>query len=79
MRFTNLPGKLSLCLLSVLSLLTSGCSLQPVAAWEKGPLADRAMQFGGDPVVEGFDDHFYFSQEAASGGRGFSGGGCGCN
>ena len=25
------------------------------------------------------DDHIYFSKEASSGGRGGSGGGCGCN
>jgi hypothetical protein len=25
------------------------------------------------------DDHIYFSKEASSGGRGFAGGGCGCN
>jgi hypothetical protein len=25
------------------------------------------------------DDHIYFSKESSSGGRGFAGGGCGCN
>ena len=25
------------------------------------------------------DDHIYFSKEGTSGGRGFGGGGCGCN
>ncbi len=25
------------------------------------------------------DDHIYFSKEGSSGGRGFGGGGCGCN
>jgi hypothetical protein len=32
-----------------------------------------------DPVEAGLDDHSYFSKEASSGGRGFGGGGCGCN
>jgi hypothetical protein len=30
-------------------------------------------------VLAAFDDHTYFSKEASSGGRGFGGGGCGCN
>ncbi|MDI9347682.1 MAG: DUF4266 domain-containing protein [Methylacidiphilales bacterium] len=30
-------------------------------------------------VHDSTDDHIYFSKEGSSGGRGFSGGGCGCN
>ncbi|MCB0394779.1 MAG: DUF4266 domain-containing protein, partial [Bdellovibrionales bacterium] len=37
------------------------------------------MQFGAEGLESGFEDHTYFSKEASAGGRGFSGGGCGCN
>jgi hypothetical protein len=37
------------------------------------------MQLDAYPVDAAIDDHIYFSKEAASGGRGFGGGGCGCN
>jgi hypothetical protein len=32
-----------------------------------------------DPLGDGFMDHTYFSREAATGGHGVGGGGCGCN
>ncbi|HQA35203.1 MAG TPA: DUF4266 domain-containing protein [Casimicrobium huifangae] len=37
------------------------------------------MTFGADPLDEAFSQHVYFSKEAASGGTGVGGGGCGCN
>jgi hypothetical protein len=37
------------------------------------------MQVNPYPVQSKLDDHIHFSKEAASGGRGFAGGGCGCN
>jgi hypothetical protein len=37
------------------------------------------MQLDGKAVDRALDDHIYFSKEASSGGRGFGGGGCGCN
>ncbi|MEW8507884.1 MAG: DUF4266 domain-containing protein [Candidatus Thiodiazotropha sp.] len=37
------------------------------------------MQLIADPIEASLDDHIYFSKEASSGGRGFAGGGCGCN
>ena len=57
----------------------SGCAVVPVAAWDKGDLARPAMQFDADRLDTAFGDHIYFSKEAASGGRGVGGGGCGCN
>ena len=33
----------------------------------------------GYKLIDTTDDHIYFSKEASSGGRGFGGGGCGCN
>lgn len=54
-----------------------GCArVQP---WERDMLADPRMQPDAGPVAAGIDDHIYFSKEASSGGRGFGGGGCGCN
>ncbi len=50
-----------------------------VRPWEKGELAAPEMQLLCDPLEFELDDHIYFSREASSGGRGFGGGGCGCN
>ena len=57
----------------------TGCSSMGVEPWERGVLARPEMSLGADAVSRGFDDHIYFSKEASSGGRGFGGGGCGCN
>jgi hypothetical protein len=58
----------------------SGCALvTPVQAWEKGTLARPAMLLEGDVLETRFDEHVYSSREAASGGSGVGGGGCGCN
>jgi hypothetical protein len=37
------------------------------------------MSLDSAPLDAAIDDHIYFSKEASSGGRGFGGGGCGCN
>lgn len=65
-------------LLIVPCLVLTGCATQ-VAPWERGVLAREEMQLDADPVDAALDDHIYFSKEASSGGRGFGGGGCGCN
>ncbi len=57
----------------------SGCASLGVRAWERDQLARPEMQLDPDPSASGIDDHVYFSKEASSGGRGFGGGGCGCN
>ena len=60
--------------------LLAGCSgLGQVQAWEKGQLAKPAMTFEADPLDQRFMQHIYSSKEAASGGYGVGGGGCGCN
>ena len=59
--------------------LLGGCSGLGVKSWERDVLAKEEMQLISDPVEAGLDDHIYFSKEATSGGRGFGGGGCGCN
>jgi len=58
----------------------SGCSLTPVQPWQKGTLARPEMTIqGNDPLDNKFSDHLYGTREAASGGAGIGGGGCGCN
>jgi Domain of unknown function (DUF4266) len=57
----------------------SGCSSMGVEPWDRDILAKEEMQMPMDPVEAALDDHVYFSKEASSGGRGFGGGGCGCN
>ena len=52
--------------------LVAGCSSVGVDPWDE-------MQLVTDPLEAATDDHIYFSKEASSGGRGFGGGGCGCN
>ena len=65
--------------LSLLLLASTACSSLGVEPWERDVLAKEEMQLTTDPVEAGLDDHIYFSKEASSGGRGFGGGGCGCN
>ena len=50
-----------------------------VQPWERDILAKEEMQLTTDALEAAIDDHIYFSKEASSGGRGFGGGGCGCN
>ena len=56
-----------------------GCSAMGVKPWERETLAKPEMALDAYPIDSTFDEHVYFSKEAASGGRGFGGGGCGCN
>jgi hypothetical protein len=60
-------------------LVCGGCSSMGVEPWERDVLARDEMQLTSDAVEAATDDHIYFSKEASSGGRGFGGGGCGCN
>ena len=60
-------------------LTLSGCSNLGVKPWERNILAKPSMALEENSMDLTFDDHIYFSKEASSGGRGFSGGGCGCN
>jgi hypothetical protein len=65
--------------LILLVIFSSGCSSMGVEPWERDILAKDEMQLTSDPIEAATDDHIYFSKEASSGGRGFGGGGCGCN
>lgn len=58
-------------------LVLGGCTV--VQPWERDVLARPEMSLDAAPLDAAIDDHIYFSKEASSGGRGFGGGGCGCN
>jgi hypothetical protein len=60
-------------------LAITGCSNLGVKPHQRGLLAKKSMLLTNYPMEAGLDDHIYFSKEASSGGRGFGGGGCGCN
>lgn len=62
-----------------LVLLLGGCSTIGVKPWQREILARPDMEITAYPLDAAIDDHIYFSKEAASGGRSFGGGGCGCN
>ena len=66
--------------LALAATVLGGCANLGVQPWERELLAKPSMQLSGAMALEaGFDDHVYFSKEAATGGRGYGGGGCGCN
>lgn len=69
-------------LLLAAALLAAGCSspkLVRVKPWERAALTDYTMRPDRDPLHTAMAEHVYFSREAATGGRGVGGSGCGCN
>jgi hypothetical protein len=78
----NLLLKLALlAAIGAAALAESGCSTTAtrVRPWERAALADETMNPDRDPLGTAMSEHVYFSREAASGGRGVGGSGCGCN
>lgn len=73
------PAAIRITTLGAIAMICSACSTMGVEAWERDVLAKDEMQLISDPLEAALDDHIYFSKEASSGGRGFGGGGCGCN
>jgi hypothetical protein len=58
----------------------AGCAtIAPPKPWERGDLAKPSMQIDPDRLQTKLDQHIYSSKEAATGGYGVGGGGCGCN
>jgi hypothetical protein len=72
-------NKTKLGILAIIITVASGCTSMGVEPWERDILAKDEMQLTTDAIEAATDDHIYFSKEASSGGRGFGGGGCGCN
>jgi len=71
------PRFVMLAIIATGLLSLTGCgTVQP---WERGTLSDYTMRPDRDPLSDSLRDHVYFTREAAAGGRGVGGGGCGCN
>jgi hypothetical protein len=68
---------LKLCTVATALLLLAGCA--NVKPWQRGALAEEIMQADRNILANANAEHLFFSREAASGGRGVGGGGCGCN
>jgi hypothetical protein len=66
-------------MLAALGLGLAGCGRHAVRSSEKEHLADRTMRFDSNPQEAAADDHIQSNREGSTGGRGTSGGGCGCN
>jgi len=62
-----------------MGLALAACSSVGVKPWERDLMAKPEMTLDAGAIDASMDDHVYFSKEAASGGKGFGGGGCGCN
>ncbi len=60
-------------------LLTTLYSCGNVKPYEREVLANPKMSFNSDNLIDSINEHIYFSREGSSGGKGFAGGGCGCN
>ena len=66
-----------LSLVLLLVFVVSGCAA--VKPWERGTLSKKEMAWSPDPLAAQLGEHIYFAKEAAAGGYGSAGGGCGCN
>ena len=67
----------SITILLLLTALTAGCTT--VKPWERGNLSRKEMAWSPDVLEDQLSEHVFFAKEAASGGYGSAGGGCGCN
>ena len=67
-----------ICLLAMLDLAACS-SVETVAPYDRGYLAEDGMQWDANPRLAKLKSHVYTSKEASSGGAGSAGGGCGCN
>jgi hypothetical protein len=76
-RLVDLAWRAAVCV--VLGVAVAGCSSIGPEPWEKDLMAKKPMQVDAYALEAAAVDHIYFSKEASSGGRGFAGGGCGCN
>jgi hypothetical protein len=66
-----------------IALLFSIAACSPIKPWvkpyERQKIADEIMSFERNPIADSYLHHVYDAREAARGGDGASGGGCGCN
>ncbi len=66
-------------LLATLLLMMCVSACTAVQPWERGTLAKPHMALTPNPGQTAMRTHMEVSREAASGGNGSNGGGCGCN
>lgn len=76
--FTRKVASLGLAIAGV-ALAGAGCGTVRVQPWERATFTDYAMRPDRDPLATAAAEHTFFSREAAHGGRGVGGSGCGCN
>ncbi|HET6628617.1 MAG TPA: DUF4266 domain-containing protein [Woeseiaceae bacterium] len=75
----NFDRKLLLVVPFLLALTACG-SIEPwVKPYERDHLADPIMALDPNPVSSAYIRHVFEAREAARGGEGSAGGGCGCN
>ncbi|MDH5573834.1 MAG: DUF4266 domain-containing protein [Gammaproteobacteria bacterium] len=74
-----IPVFLSITACSLKQELSTTFHAEKVEPWQRDVLAQESMQLQPDAIKSYADDHIYFSKEAATGGKGVGGGGCGCN
>ena len=69
--------------LLLITLLFSIAACSPIKPWvkpyERQKIADEIMSFERNPIADSYLHHVFDAREAARGGDGASGGGCGCN
>lgn len=76
--FLSMPRCLAM--VSTFAVVLAGCAAPKAPQpWEKGNLAKPEMMMTSNPLEQRYQQHIYTSKEAASGGHGIGGGGCGCN
>ena len=75
----TMAHRMTMFFLATMAVALGGCSPLGPKPWEKDLMALHEMQVDSYPLQTAADEHVYFSKEASSGGRGFAGGGCGCN
>ena len=76
------PRTLLLFIAGMIAASLTGCSTVQavrVQPWERGLLADSIIDPNRDPLGSAMMDHVTSSREAAAGGQGVGGAGCGCN
>ena len=80
------PGRMTGAIIATIALLLgsalAGCAntnAVRVQPWERASLADYTMRSDRDPLGDAVIDHVFFAREAATGGKGVGGSGCGCN
>jgi hypothetical protein len=70
-------------LIAAVGLYAQLCGCAPIEPWvkpyERERLADPIMAFDRNPISSAYMDHVFEVRNAARGGNGAAGGGCGCN